>query len=176
MAADQLPAGFKPSVLDKLTDPDSGGTSDRGGYSESQMIRAVRRDLEDLLNTRRPTFAEMEIESLDEVRRSVLAYGLPDFANYRGMSDETRRQVAREIADAITTFEPRLTDVEVSLKDPAVLQAELKDKYQLTALYFHIGAKLRMDPCPPVAFETVLELTQGRHRVEGPGGAEGDET
>jgi predicted component of type VI protein secretion system len=33
------------------------------------------------------------------------------------------------------------------------------------AVYFHIEAKLRMEPSPPVAFETILELAQGRHIV-----------
>jgi type VI secretion system protein ImpF len=160
-------AGFKPSIYDKLTDPNSTGTTERGGYTETQMIHAVQRDLEDLLNTRRPTFSELGIDDLPQVQKSVVGYGLPDFANLRGISEEMQRQIAREIATAIATFEPRLTDIDVSLRDINVLKQELKEKFQLTAIYFHIAAKLRMEPCPPVAFETVLELTQGRHRVEG---------
>jgi hypothetical protein len=57
------------------------------------------------------------------------------------------------------------------MKDQNQVKEQLKDKYQMTAVYFHIAAKLRMDPCPPVTFETVLELTQGRHRIEGDHGA-----
>lgn len=167
MPPDNQMVGFKPSLFDKLTDADSMGNTNRGGYTESQMIRSVQRDLEDLLNTRRPTFREMGIEDLKQLRQSVVGYGLPDFANLRGISEDMKQLICREIAESIATFEPRLTDIEVILKDTNVLKTELKEKYQLTAIYFHIAAKLRMDPCPPVAFETVLELTQGRHRVEG---------
>ena len=42
-----------PSVLDRLIDPDSDGTAWQRGYGVEQMIDAVRRDLEDLLNTHR---------------------------------------------------------------------------------------------------------------------------
>lgn len=167
MPPNQQLVGFTPSIYDKLTDPNSTGNTERGGYTESQMIHAVQRDLEDLLNTRRPTFGELAIDDMTQVQNSVVGYGLPDFANLRGISEEMRQSIAKEIADAIATFEPRLTDIDVSLKDTNVLKQELKEKFQLTAIYFHIAAKLRMDPCPPVVFETVLELTQGRHRVEG---------
>jgi type VI secretion system protein ImpF len=167
MAERDLPDGFQPSIFDKLTDADSVGTSDRRGYTETQLIHAVRRDLEDILNTRRPGYEELGIENLEQVKKSVIGYGLPDFANMRSLSDGDRADIGRQIAEAVAIFEPRLTDIEVVMKDPSKVKNELKDKYQLTAVYFHIAAKLRMDPCPPVTFETVLELTQGRHRIEG---------
>lgn len=173
MPHDDLPVGFQPSIFDRLTDADSAGTVDRRGYSESAFISSVRRDLENLLNTRRPTFGELGIDELPQVKNSIVGYGLPDFANLRGLSDEMRQSIGREIADAIANFEPRLTDIEVTIKDPEILKNELKDKFQTMAVYFHIAARLRMDPCPPVAFETVLELAQGRHRVEGSDQVEG---
>lgn len=175
MPDSELPVGFKPSVFDRLIDPESAGTSDRSGYTERELITSVRRDLEDLLNTRRPTFYELGIANLPQVRNSVVGYGLPDFANLRGMTEEMRQMIGREIAEAIAVFEPRLTDIEVTVKDSETLKNELKEKFQTMAVYFHIAAKLRMDPCPPVAFETVLELAQGRHRVEGAGESQGDE-
>ena len=167
MPNDDLPAGFQPSVLDRLTDADSAGTSDRRGYSEQAFISSVRRDLEELLNTRRPTFGELGIDSLPQVQKSVVGFGLPDFANLRGLTEQMRQSIGREIAEAIANFEPRLTDIEVTIKDSEILKNELKEKFLPMAVYFHIAARLRMDPCPPVAFETVLELAQGRHRVEG---------
>ena len=42
------------------------------------LRRAVARDLETLLNTRHEALEEIP-ESLEEVRRSLLVYGLPDF-------------------------------------------------------------------------------------------------
>ena len=41
--------GLKPSIIDRLIDPESEGTSWRRGYSVEQMIDSVRKDLEDLL-------------------------------------------------------------------------------------------------------------------------------
>jgi type VI secretion system protein ImpF len=168
MAVDRnIDDGFLPSVFDRLIDPESAGRAAQRGYTERQLADAVRRDLEELLNTRRPSYEQLAIEDYPQVRKSIIGYGLPDFASLRGLSDENRSDIARQIAEAIETFEPRLTDVEVQIKDTNKLREELKHKFQLTAVYFHIEAKMRMDPCPPVTFETTLELTQGRHRIEG---------
>jgi type VI secretion system protein ImpF len=165
MADEQAFVGYLPSVLDRLTDAESSGSGERRGYSEEQLFAVVRRDLEELLNTRRPTFAELGIFNLTEVQKSVVGYGLPDFSNTRAITDETRRAIAKEVEDAIATFEPRLVDVQVTVHDARLMQEKLKEQYQQMAVYFHIEAKLRMDPSPPVAFETVLELAQGRHVV-----------
>ena len=82
--------GLRPSIIDRLIDPDSEGTSWRRGYSVDQMIDAVRTDLEDLLNTHR-TAADIP-EEFVEVRRSIVAYGLPDLASYQ--SGRARRRAA----------------------------------------------------------------------------------
>jgi predicted component of type VI protein secretion system len=68
MAERDLPDGFQPSIFDRLTDADSVGTSDRRGYTETQLINAVRRDLEDILNTLRHGFADLGIEDLELVK------------------------------------------------------------------------------------------------------------
>src|SRR5205085_2465499 len=44
--------GLMPSVLDRLVDPASAGTEGQRGYTLNQMMEAVRKDLEELLNTR----------------------------------------------------------------------------------------------------------------------------
>src|SRR5262245_50855738 len=44
--------GVTPSILDRLIDPESAGTEWRHGYGIDQLLEVVRRDLEDLLNTR----------------------------------------------------------------------------------------------------------------------------
>ena len=41
-----------PSLLDRLIDPEADGTTFKHGYSVQQMVAAVYRDLEELLNTR----------------------------------------------------------------------------------------------------------------------------
>ena len=80
-----------PSILDRLIDPTSAGTSWRRGYGIEQMAAAVQRDLEDLLNTRvsNPRLAE----SCSECRRSILAYGLPDLVSLQLVKKVARRHV-----------------------------------------------------------------------------------
>src|SRR5262245_18124466 len=159
-------SGIKPSVLDRLIDAETGGRSNRQGYGEAQMMEAVRRDLENLLNTRRASFRQIGIDDLPEVQRSVAGYGLPDYVSTDAATAKQREQIGQIIAEMIDVFEPRLYDVVVTVKDPETVKQQKRDDFQNTALYFHIQARLRMDPSPDVAFDTVLELTKGRHQVD----------
>ena len=38
--------GLKPSIIDRLIDPESDGTNWRRGYSIEQMVDAVRKDVD----------------------------------------------------------------------------------------------------------------------------------
>jgi type VI secretion system protein ImpF len=164
---------LQPSVLDRLIDAESAGTPDRPGYTLRQMEDAVRRDLEDLLNTRRPPEnAEDEngqpepfFGGLEEVPTSVANFGLRDLAYFNILTPELREEFARHIERVITAYEPRLQDVRVTVRDPAEVAEAKKNDFKKTALYFHIEARLNLDPAPEVAFESVLELTKGTHQV-----------
>jgi type VI secretion system protein ImpF len=164
---------LQPSVLDRLIDADSGGTPDRPGYSLRQMEDAVRRDLEDLLNTRRPPEnapdeagkPEPFFGGLEEVPSSVANFGLRDLAYFNVLTPELREEFARHIEKVVGTYEPRLRDVRVNVRDQQEVAEEKKQDFKKTALYFHIEARLALDPAPEVAFETMLELTKGTHQV-----------
>ncbi len=144
-----------PSILDRLTDPDSMGTPSAPGYDEREMMRAVRADLEELLNTRR-TATDVPPE-FAEVRGSIVTYGLPDLATFSGTSAEHCAELARAIAGVIARYEPRLRKVKVT-----VVRGPASDP---RSARFHIDATLNVDPAPEVGFETVLELTTGRATV-----------
>jgi type VI secretion system protein ImpF len=154
---------LRPSVLDRLIDAGSSGTPDRPGYTLRQMENAIRRDLEDLLNTRRPP--EHFSEGLDEVPASVANFGLRDLAFFDTLTPERRADFAAHIKQVVTDFEPRLREVRVTVRDPAEAAEDLKGEFKRTAMYFHIEARLNLDPAPAVTFETVLELTKGTHQV-----------
>jgi type VI secretion system protein ImpF len=164
---------LNPSVLDRLIDAESAGTKERRGYTLRQMENAVRRDLEDLLNTRRPPDrilgpdgrSEAFFGGLTEISTSIVNYGLRDLAFYDTLTPELRAEFARHIEQVITVFEPRLRDVRVTVRDRDQMAEALKSDFRRTALYFHIDARLGLDPAPEVAFETVLELTKGTHQV-----------
>src|SRR5260370_5531600 len=81
-----------PSFLDRLIDPDSGGTSWRRGYGIEQMTDAVRRDLEDLLNTRQSHVGLSE--AFKEVHQSLIAYGLPDLTSLHAITPQQRAHIA----------------------------------------------------------------------------------
>jgi type VI secretion system protein ImpF len=150
-----------PSVLDRLTDPESMGTaSAAAGYSEKEMMDAVREDLEDLLNTR---ISEVAIPpELTEVRDSIATYGLPDLSRYNGTSSEQSAELARVIATVIQRHEPRLKNVRVRVGRGT--------EHASRSIRFNIEAALNVNPAPPVGFETVLELTTGRALVKPEGG------
>jgi len=148
-----------PSLFDRLTDPDTGGTGGRVGYTTEQMFRAVRHDLEQLLNTRQ-SHADMPAD-FPELRRSVLGYGLPDLVSLNALSPNQTEEIGLVVQEIISVFEPRLRDVRVHLVP--------SDTRNLT-LRFHVDARLCLEPAPEVAFDTILELTTGRYAVKESGG------
>ena len=146
-----------PSILDRLTaETDAAGRSSRYGFDLQQMIDAVRRDLEDLLNTRRS--AGRAVEAFAEVSNSVVAYGMPDLASMSASTESERAEVGRIIEGVINQFEPRLRDVRAHL----VGGVDGKER----SVRFHIQARLNVDPSPEIGFDTVLELTTGYASVK----------
>src|SRR5438034_7061189 len=103
-----------PSVLDRLIEPQGEETADLHlrGQSVRELEEAVRRDLQDLLNTRRT-----EIESYPddaEIAHSLLTYGLPELTGFDPTVSDQRRGLQEIIERAIRQFEPRLMNVRVA--------------------------------------------------------------
>jgi type VI secretion system protein ImpF len=148
--------GLMPSLVDRLIDPSSGGTAWRRGYGVEQMMEAVRRDLEELLNTRQSTAGLSP--DFPEVHNSIIAFGLPDLTTLNAYTDEQRAEVGRLIEAAINRFEPRLRNVQATM----IESTDGKER----RIKFRIDAKLCVDPAPEVAFDTVLELMTGQYSVK----------
>lgn len=139
-----------PSVLDRLIDLDP-RTTQEAPQSRNQVLRelkmSVRRDLEELLNTRRRPFRPPG--RLDEVQNSILDYGIPDMADVNLGSNSGREQFRRAVERAIRAGEPRFKTVKVELVDKGGDDRTMK---------FRIEALLWADPAPEqVAFDTVLD-------------------
>ena len=147
--------GLEPSLLDRLIDPTSGGTAWRPGYGIEQMVEVVRRDLEDLLNTRQSA-ADIPAQ-LREVQHSIIGYGLPDLTALEAITPEQRQQIGRALEVVVSRFEPRLKDVRATLLDPTPGPER--------TIRFHLDARLCLHPAPEVAFETLLELGTGHYSV-----------
>jgi type VI secretion system protein ImpF len=166
MARTEIERSVRQSVLDRLIDTEPGLAADPPptlAASVRQLKVNLRRDLEWLLNTRRPPLAIPE--DFEETRRSILTYGLPDITSMSRDSMATRNALLREVEEAIAHFEPRLADVRVQL-------VETEGPNAVRELRFVVEALLKMDPNPEqVVFDTVLELASGDYSVKGVGGA-----
>ncbi len=126
-------------------------------YTLSELRKSISRDLEALLNTRRELLEELRPE-FKELQNSILNYGLPDFTAMSLLSPKDRKKVRRIVEQTITTFEPRLRSVEVTV--------EAAQGYT-QALHFRIEALLDIDPNPePVTFDAVLQLSTAKYNVE----------
>ena len=153
-----------PSVLDRLLDDDPAAPREPA-KSRHQVLRelkeSVRRDLENLLNTRRRCLPLPA--GLTELERSLVNYGIPDFTGGDLGSADWREEFRGLVESVLRTWEPRFQTVTVRL----VEDAEFLDR----TLRFRIDGLLRAYPAPePVVFDSALEGGTGNFEVKGVGG------
>jgi type VI secretion system protein ImpF len=161
--------GIKLSILDRIIgfDPlDPQAFRPMQTATVRELENTVHRDLMALLNVRRadePIPAEFE-----EAARSILTFGLPDFTSRSVLDRSEQERLRRAIETAIRVFEPRLSNVTVSLDRPGkrVEQGRGLDN----TLRYHVRALLRVEPDPePVVFDAVLEPGTGRVAIQSAG-------
>jgi type VI secretion system protein ImpF len=117
----------------------------------------VRRDLEWLLNSR--AFPEDIDERLEEVKKSVVVYGLPDITGISAKSHIEQKRLTESLENAIRIFEPRFLNLKVTLEPVNNIDRLLK---------FRIEARLNVEPTPePIAFDTGASARQRRVRGQG---------
>jgi type VI secretion system protein ImpF len=149
------------SVLDRLidTEPDTTVETPRTwAQSVRDLRRAVRRDLEWLLNTRRIIVPAPE--ELTEVARSLYHFGLPDVTALGADSASAQEWLRRRVEDTISLFEPRLANVRAT-----IVPAEAGSRREVRLV---IEAVLRVEPDPEhVVFDTVLEVASATFAVTG---------
>ena len=146
-----------PSLLDRLTDDKDNPELLMSGLQDIRGLeRGVVRDLENLLNTRREALWDLPQE-FNELNKSLLLYGLPDFTGYNLLDPNDLNQLRRSLETAVATFEPRLQRVRVTMTPPGQNDG---------ALHFRIEAQLRVEPTPEsVAFDTFLHLDTHKYSV-----------
>jgi type VI secretion system protein ImpF len=163
MARNDAPQPLLPSLLDRLLDDEPGVAQDppRGrGHALHELKHAVRRDLEDLLNTRQSFLGEDAAGA--ELDQSLLGYGLPDFTATGLGSAREREEFCRTLQDVLHRWEPRFKTVSVRLLDNAVALDR--------TLRFRIDALIRTEPAPqPIVFDSVLEPCSATFTVKGVG-------
>ena len=148
-----------PTILDRLIDPEMVGAGAQWGYTIPQMVDAVRRDVEELLNTRQSH--QGLPEEYVEAHRSILAYGLPDFTSMNVRKSKGLEEMGAMIESIIGMFEPRLRNIRAI---PVEVSEGKKDKEE-ARVRFNIEATLFVDPFPEVEFATVVELLSGQASI-----------
>jgi type VI secretion system protein ImpF len=148
---------YVPSVLDRLTAPESFGSGPSLGHNLTQIIEGVRRDVEDLLNTHQ-THQGMPAEFV-ELHDSIMTYGLPDFSGIGGTKARAALRICLLVESVVNRFEPRLKDVRALPSDQGA-----GSRAGLT-VRINIDARLRVEPYPDVTFESVIELTTGKTSI-----------
>jgi type VI secretion system protein ImpF len=147
-------------LLDRLLDDEPKIKTEAPMTRSTSLARlkaGLRRDLENLLNTRRtPDFIP---EGSVEILRSVYYYGLPDITSMPANFLYEQTKLLQSIEMAVRTFEGRLDGVKVSL-------APVADHSRV--LRFVIDGMLRIDPLPEhVVYDASIELTSLEVSISG---------
>ncbi len=137
------------SVLDRLLiDTELTSIREPDRYTVDHLRLAVGRDLELLLNTRQRCVSLPD--GMEELPRSLMNYGLPDFAGANITTDEQKAALRQEVEETIRRFEPRLKNVRVELLDTA----NTLDR----SLRLRIDAVVEAEPMAEhVVYDSVLE-------------------
>jgi type VI secretion system protein ImpF len=149
------------SILDRLLDDDP-GVSREPAKNRNQVLRdlkqSVRRDLENLLNTR--VRCGVWPPHLKELKQSLVNYGIPDFTG-AGLGDaQDSDAICGVLQTVIRQGEPRFKSVQVQILG----NAEPLDR----TLRFRIDALLIADPAPePIVFDSTLKPATGNFEVKG---------
>jgi len=143
-------SGFIPGLMDRLLD------NFDGGLSLEQYKDSVARDLEDLLNTRCALSHEM-MHTYPECARSIVNYGLMDFAGMCLSSSEDRAAICAALKMAVERHEPRLRNVRAYLE---------REAGSINHVNFVISATLAgMQRNEAVSFDAVLQPSSLRYSI-----------
>lgn len=118
-----------------------------------QLKASVQRELEWLLNTR----CSLPLHGLSEAERSVVNYGIPDFSSLSAQNADDHALIASIVAQTISAFEPRLSQVRVEVQS-------IED--QEGSLWLFIDGVLAVDLFnEPVSFPVLLNSKNGVAKV-----------
>lgn len=147
------------SVFDRLADGGPSHGSAGTVANEDSMLIAIRRDIENLLNTRQPPMPVGD--EFNELSHSVVNYGLPDIDAMSAATSNDREEMCRLIRNVLATYEPRISDVRV--------RASTSPEVGAASCQFIIEGRLAMCDSLPVEFSTDVEFTTGRAAVRSVG-------
>ena len=140
--------GYAPSLLDRLMGERNPSGAAVTRLTMDQLKDSVARDLEALLNTRVGIAPDM-LDGFPQCKKSIIGYGLIDFAGFCLSSTDDRNAICASLKAAIEQHEPRLRSVTASLE---------MDQGSVNRLNFVINATLQVEAsAEPVNFNAVLQ-------------------
>ena len=142
------------SLLDRLIDVDDWPTT---RSNSMRMYRdSLKRDVESLLNTRRPPISN--IQSYPKAAASVIHFGLTDLNAFTGSAERDENALLLAILQSLREFEPRIQSPRVFLVRNDTANRHLR---------FHIEGRIQFENVPEdISFDTVLELSSGEYEVK----------
>ncbi len=150
-----MPDQFPPSIWDRLLAAE--GEHRPGGLVGIDKIKAqVARDVENILNARQALFLAGAQYSL--AARSVIGFGLTDFAHVTTYGTHEMEEVCRSIERAILAHEHRLRHVQVRFRGTSLIAGRWG---------FDVVAELRVgDAREPISFEAVMDSSKQNFSVQ----------
>lgn len=142
---------YAPGLFDRLL-----GEDVRRGHSIEQLKDSIARDLEALLNTR-TALSDDVLAPYPHAARSLLSYGLVDFAGLCLTSDVDQKRICAAVQRAIERHEPRLANVRAALRT---------GQGGINRIDFVISATLKADrAAEAVQFDAVLTQSTQQYCV-----------
>jgi type VI secretion system protein ImpF len=142
------------SLIDRLVDVEQ--WPETRASSITMYRESLKRDLEWLLNTRKPVIPELEPFPLTAA--SVLNFGLPDIHSFDGSAGKEHNALTAALEKSIRTYEPRINQPRVFLSRTDKLSRSLR---------FHIEGQISYENMDEeIKFDTVLELISGEYEVK----------
>ena len=142
-----MPGHVPLSLFDRLLDDAPDEAYEQAEDEEAAFARVklgLRRDLEGLLNGKRPHSGWMKVADVSD---TIVGFGLPDLSTEDFGTAAVRERIRRLIATCIRTYEPRLGKVEV----------EVDGAPTSTGVRFRISAVLRLQEYEePVTYDARL--------------------
>jgi type VI secretion system protein ImpF len=144
------------SLIDRLITSETDDWTTSRAHSLRMFRDALKRDVEWLLNTRRPPLDN--ISNYPLAANSVINYGLPDISSMGLNSASDQRTLLLAVQHCLRNFEPRITATRVYLEGSELVNRSLR---------FRIEGMMMVDPAPEeINFDTVLELSNGEYEVK----------
>ncbi len=146
------------SMLDRLLDsaPDNLHDPRLLQHDLLDYRRAIARDLEALLNTRKLAHEEL-FSAYPEAQESVLQFGLEDMSGLSLLNPADQELIRTRLRQTIERHEPRLSRIRVQIDIPDRQQKQVQ---------FRVEGVLKIHPQrPQVSFDATLNLSSSTCRI-----------